>query len=307
MENVFVTGGCGFIGSNFLNYMLSKYTNYNFINIDCLNYCSDKNNVNSSENYQLIECNITNEDMMKFLFQKYKPVIVFHFAAQSHVDNSFENPLQYLEDNIKGTTVLLETLRVLKLESLFFHISTDEVYGESGMEEKSENSLLLPTNPYAATKAGAEMMLYSYGKSFGQKYIIIRGNNVYGPNQYMEKIIPKFIYLLKNDKKCTIHGEGKTSRSFIHVKDFCKALDIIWGKGKLGEIYNIGSEDEFSVMDIAKILIEMIKNDKNIEDYIEFIKDRNFNDKRYLISCQKLKDLGWEQTVNFVDGVKKLI
>lgn len=307
MKNIIVTGGCGFIGSNFLNYMVPKYKDYNFINLDCLNYCSDVKNVKSFENYKFIECNITNLDMVKFVFQKYQPEVIFHFAAQSHVDGSFEDPLRYLEDNTKGTTVLLESLRILKLKTLFFHISTDEVYGESSDIEMLENSILLPTNPYAATKAAAEMLLHSYGKSFKQEYKIIRGNNVYGPNQFKEKLIPKFIDLLKKDKKCTIHGKGEMKRSFVHTYDFSTAVELIWLKGETKQIYNIGSSEEFTVLEITKKLIKLIKKTEDYEKYILFVKDRNFNDSRYLIGCDKLKRLGWKQTINFEKGISELV
>jgi len=306
MKNIIVTGGCGFIGSNFINYMTKKYTQYNFINLDNLYYCANENNIIKRENYEFIKCNISVMDMVRFIFKKYKPEIIFHFAAQSHVDGSFENPLQYLEDNTKGTVVLLEAIRLEKLKIPFFHISTDEVYGESQENKKKEHSILLPTNPYAASKAAAEMFLFSYMKSFDQKYYIIRGNNVYGINQYEEKLIPKFIKLLKENKKCTIHGNGKNLRSFIHISDFIKAVETVWEKGTYGEIYNIASDEEISVIDVAKILIKRIKNSNDYNNYIKYVEDRKFNDSRYLISPEKLINLGWTKEKTFNDAIKEL-
>lgn len=307
---IFVTGGCGFIGSNFLNYMVPKYPDYFFLNIDALYECASIENVTVREckNYEFVKCNITNEDMMEHLFSKHKPSIIFHFAAFSHVDNSFEFPVEYLENNVKGTLVLLETIRKLQLKTDFFHISTDEVYGESEDIARDEGSLLLPTNPYAATKAAAEMMLYSYGKSFCQEYYICRCNNVYGPNQYHEKLIPKFIMWLKEGKLCPIHGKGDAKRSFIHAMDVAYAIETIWKKGSKGIVYNIGSEDEYSVMEITQKLVNMIKgDDENVLDYIEYVEDRSYNDKRYLISYERLKKLGWKKKIDFDKGILDLI
>lgn len=307
--NIFVTGGCGFIGSNFLNYMVPRYPEYFFVNIDALYDCASEKNVNvKCDNYEFVKSNITNLDMMEYLFDKYKPSIIFHFAAFSHVDGSFEMPLEYLENNVKGTLVLLETIRKLSLGTKFFHISTDEVYGESEAIARDESSLLLPTNPYAATKAAAEMMLYSYGKSFGQEYYICRCNNVYGPNQYHEKLIPKFIMWLKEGRDCPIHGLGKAVRSFVHSYDVSTAIETIWLKGETGIVYNIGSEDEFSVMEIAGKLVKLIYGEQEeVLNHIEYVEDRSYNDKRYLINYDRLKKLGWKQVIDFEWGLKRLI
>ena len=313
--NILITGGCGFIGSNFINYMVEKYPNYNFINIDAMYYCASKDNIKESiqksKNYKFIEANINDISLVKYLLKNENITHIIHFAAQSHVDNSFENSLQYTYDNVKGTHTLLEAVRQVNDNIIFFHFSTDEVYGESKLNEpaKTEMSLLCPTNPYAASKAAAEMYVNSYQHSYGIKCIITRGNNVYGPNQYPEKLIPKFIQLLKNNKKCTIHGDGSSLRSFIHVYDVCTAVDSILQKGKIGEIYNIGSDLEFekSVLDVTKILIKKIKQTEDYQSFIEFVKDRPFNDKRYFITNKKLKELGWKQQKNFLDSIDKLI
>lgn len=311
MKTILVTGGCGFIGSNFINYLTPRYPEFKIVNIDALYKCSSKSNISVEklDNYEFIQCNINNMDMLRYIFEKHRPEIVFHFAAQTHVDDSFEDPVGYLEDNIKGTTCLLETIRQIPdLKTTFFHISTDEVYGESDDTAKDENSLLLPTNPYAATKVGAEMMLYSYGKSFKQEYYVCRCNNVYGPNQYTEKLIPKFIKLLKSGKKCPIQGKGDAIRSFIHSYDVSRAIETIWKKGEKGIIYNIGSDDEFSVLEITAKLISLIFSDeKNISEYIEYVPDRKYNDKRYLICYERLKKLGWKKEINFDQGLSDLI
>ena len=193
-------------------------------------------------------------------------------------------------------------------------MSTDEVYGESNItdseEHKTELSMLCPTNPYAGSKAAAELIVQTYIHSFGMPIVITRGNNVYGPNQYPEKLIPRFIEQLKNDKKVTVQGDGSSVRAFLHVKDTVNAFDIILNKGKVGEIYNIGCDDknmEYSVMDIAKMLIKKIKNTDKYEDWIEYVEDRPFNDVRYYISNSKLKKLFWNIKVNFNDGLDELL
>ena len=318
--NILITGGCGFIGSNFVNYMVKKYPQHNFVNVDVMYYCASLDNIDkdvqNAPNYKFVQCNINDFSLIKYLLKSESITHIIHFAAQSHVDNSFDNSLQYTDDNVKGTHSLLEAVRIVNKEIIFFHFSTDEVYGESKLDEnpKDEMSILCPTNPYAASKAAAEMLVNSYIHSYGLNCIISRGNNVYGPNQYPEKLIPKFIQFMKQGKKCTIHGDGSSLRTFIHVYDVCTAVETLLHKGKYGEIYNIGSDISYekSVIDIAKILIEVMENrkldkDENISSYIEYVEDRPFNDKRYFITNEKLKQLGWEQIVTLQNGIMDLI
>jgi dTDP-glucose 4,6-dehydratase len=219
---------------------------------------------------------------------------------------------------VLGTFNLLEAVRTYwselsdssKSEFRFLHVSTDEVYGEIAIdsEDSTEISLLNPTNPYAATKAGAEFIVRSYYYSYNTPIIIIRCNNVYGANQYPEKIIPKFITLLSENKKMSIHGTGLTRRNFIYVDDVIDAINVITMKGELNNVYNIGSNDEYNVIEIATILLNHIKGpEKKFEDWIEYIKDRNFNDFRYAINTTKLNNLGWEKKTNFNDGIKKTV
>ena len=317
MKNLLVTGGCGFIGSNYINYIFEKYNDFNIINIDAMYYCASENNigcnVRNSERYTLIKGNLCSYDLVYHVILSYKIDYVIHFAAQSHVQNSFEDALQYTKDNVFGTHNLLEAARKYGNVKKFIHVSTDEVYGESMIEQhetkKTEESILCPTNPYAATKASAELIAQSYYYSFNMPIIITRGNNVYGPNQYPEKIIPKFIKLLNENKKVTIQGDGSNVRAFIHVYDVVKAFDIILDKGVIGEIYNIGSDDneEYTVKYVAEMLIKKIKKTENYSEHIEYITDRPFNDKRYYISNEKIKNLGWDITENFDEGINNLI
>ena len=280
-------------------------------------YCASETNIDetvrNSDRYHLIRGNLCSYDLISNILDIYKIDTVIHFAAQSHVQNSFDNALQYTSDNVVGTHTLLEACRKYGKLTKFIHISTDEVYGESMLteneEKKHEGSVLCPTNPYAATKAAAELIAKSYYHSFKMPIIITRGNNVYGPNQYPEKLIPRFIEQLLNGNKVTIQGDGSNVRAFLHVNDVCSALKLILEKGTVGEIYNIGSDDhsEYTVLQIAQILIEKIACTKEYSSWISYIEDRPFNDKRYYISNQKVKDLGWEIKVDFEQGITELI
>jgi dTDP-glucose 4,6-dehydratase len=318
MKNVLVTGGCGFIGSNFINFFFKYNLDVNIINFDAMYYCANENNVEeeirNSNRYTLVKGNLCSFDLVTHVLESYKIDTVIHFAAQSHVQNSFTDSIQYTQDNVLGTHTLLECARLYRKIERFIHISTDEVYGESMLEEdeikKNEESSLCPTNPYAATKAAAELIAKSYYHSFNMPIIITRGNNVYGPNQYPEKLIPRFIELLLQGNPVTIQGDGSNVRAFLHVFDVCSALLLILEKGKIGEVYNIGSDEdsEYTVLQIAELLIKKIKPDcNNYNDFISYIEDRPFNDKRYYISNQKVKDLGWEIKMNFDEGIQNLI
>jgi dTDP-glucose 4,6-dehydratase len=316
---LFVTGCCGFIGSNFVNYYFNENQDVKIVNLDAMYYCASENNINDtvkqSERYQLIKGNLCSFDLIANVLEIYQIDTVIHFAAQSHVQNSFDNALQYTNDNVVGTHTLLEACRKYGKINKFIHISTDEVYGESMIseneEKKHEGSVLCPTNPYAATKAAAELIAKSYYHSFKMPIIITRGNNVYGPNQYPEKLIPRFIQQLLSGDPVTIQGDGSNVRAFLHVNDVCSALKLILEKGEIGEIYNIGSDDhqEYTVLEIAyKLINKIIKpNALEYEKWIKYIEDRPFNDKRYYISNQKVKDLGWTIKIDFDKGLDNLI
>jgi UDP-glucose 4,6-dehydratase len=241
------------------------------------------------------------------------------------VDTSFGNSILFTESNIFGTHCLLEASRIYNKLRKFVHISTDEVYGEwpAGAPNSSaqaqnnakslclgschETAVLNPTNPYAATKAAAEFLVKSYGESFKLPYVITRGNNVYGPYQFPEKVIPRFITTILNDQKMTIHGDGKQVRNFIYVTDTVRAVDLVICKGKTKMIYNIGSKDEIRVMEIASILLKLMKPDSKLEDSIIHVKDRYFNDCRYSVMTDALESLGWKQQVKFDDGIRMTI
>jgi dTDP-glucose 4,6-dehydratase len=298
MPNALVTGGCGFIASNFLNIMKVKYPEINFVNIDKMDYCSNLTNVNQGV-ATFVKGNVGNAELIEHLIEDYKFDYIFHFAAQSHVDNSFDNALSFTMDNTHATHVLIEACRRHIPNVEFIHFSTDEVYGESVTDEPFTEAcgVLKPTNPYSASKAAAEMIVRSYIESFGMNIKTIRCNNVYGPNQYPEKLIPKFKKLLREGKKCTIHGKrcAEIQRAFMHVEDVVDAVDIVWTRGIPGEIYNIASDHELTVMDVTKIAIETITGTTEYDKWIEYVDDRPFNDRRYHICSNKLKALGWSQ------------
>lgn len=317
---LFVTGGAGFIGSNFINELYKQYKNIKIINFDALYYCAnEKQNINEEirtdkSRYTFIHGNLQSLDLLNYIFQINKITHVIHFAAQSHVQTSFTDAIQYTQDNILGTHNLLEATRLYCSTLVkFIHVSTDEVYGESMLhadeQHKTEQTVLCPTNPYAATKAGAELIAQSYNHSFKMPIIITRGNNVYGPNQYPEKVIPRFIQQLKNGEKVTIQGDGSCVRAFLHAQDTANAFIKILEKGKIGEIYNIGCDEgmEYSILEVAKILIKNIKGTDDFKKWITFIEDRPFNDQRYYISNYKLKELGWEIKIKFEDGIDMLL
>jgi dTDP-glucose 4,6-dehydratase len=328
-HNILVTGGCGFIGSHFINYLLDTHPDLRIINIDAMYYCADKNNISEAHrnssigNYVFVRGNINDGILVSHILATHDIDTVVHFAAQSHVQNSFSDSTLFSRDNVMGTNTLVECVRQYGKVLKFIHVSTDEVYGESmsHIEEtrKTEHSILCPTNPYAATKAGAELIAQSYQHSFGLPLIITRGNNVYGPNQYPEKLIPRFIKLLRQGKKVTIQGTGETRRAFMYIDDAVRAFELILLRGRIGEIYNIGCDDgmEYSVMDIAHHLINKMPpplespngetSNKTVSDWIEYVEDRPFNDMRYHISNNKLKELGWKQHISLEDGIERLL
>tara|TARA_X000001036_G_scaffold18325_1_gene15426 strand:+ start:15363 stop:16298 length:936 start_codon:yes stop_codon:yes gene_type:complete len=298
MTNVLVTGGCGFIGSNFINIMKERYPEIKFVNLDKLDYCSNLYNVNPGVS-TFVKGDIRDNNLIGYLIKQYDFDAVFHFAAMSHVDNSFNDPKNFTLNNTYGTHVLLDKFREIKPNVEFIHFSTDEVYGESNTDVPftEDIGVLKPTNPYSASKAAAEMIVQSYIDSYKMNIKTIRCNNVYGPNQYPEKLIPKFKQALRNGEMCTIHGfkSANIKRAFMHVNDVVDAVEIVWKRGNPGEIYNIASDDEITVLDVTKLIIKLNKNTEEYHRWIKYVDDRPFNDSRYYISSDKLKSLGWSQ------------
>ncbi len=309
---ILVTGGCGFIGAGFVRQICKNYPSAEVTCIDCLNPCSSvvADLTTDHDNYHFVHGDIKDTLLVRNTVERVKPDTIVHFAAQSHVDTSFTDPISYTNDNVLGTHVLLEACRQVGCVKKFVHISTDEVYGENGEGDgvKTEESLLKPTNPYAATKAAAEMLVHSYMHSYQFPAVIIRSNNVYGPGQYPEKVIPKFIKQLLRDEKLTIQGSGQQLRSFLYLDDAVAAIECVMCQGHVGSVYNISSDHEFSIMELAHKLITKIQGiNADLDKWITHIDDRNFNDSRYWIRSEPLARLGWRQKVGFEEGLNRTI
>jgi dTDP-glucose 4,6-dehydratase len=308
---ILVTGGAGFIASHVVIALVRKYPAYKVVCLDKLDYCSSLSNlleVRDAPNFKFIKGNILSADLVRYVLETERIDTIIHAAAQTHVDNSFGNSFAFTQNNVMGTHVLIETAKTHGIRR-FIHVSTDEVYGSSYDEEPRhvESDALEPTNPYAATKAAAEQIVMSYYHSFGMPVIITRGNNVYGPHQYPEKVIPKFIRRLLNGLPCCIHGDGSNSRHYIYVGDVAAAFDTILHKGVDGETYNVGCEIEHTNLQVAETLVRSLKKAADPREHIEFVADRAFNDVRYYISSEKLRQLGWDVQVDFETGLQLTI
>ncbi|KAF2654205.1 NAD(P)-binding protein [Lophiostoma macrostomum CBS 122681] len=312
-RNILVTGGAGFIACWFVRHLTLTYPDhYNVISFDKLDYCATLNNtrvLDDSPNFTFEQGDITSPSDIKRVLRKHKIDTVFHFAAQSHVDLSFGNSYQFTNTNVYGTHVLLERAREHGVTK-FIHISTDEVYGDVpiGAADLAETSILAPTNPYSASKAAAEMMVSAYRSSFKLPLITVRSNNVYGPHQFPEKIIPKFIMLLQRQSKLLLHGDGSPTRRYVYAGDIVDALDTIFHKGTIGQIYNIASKDEISNTEICHKLLNIFglphSTPAELEKWVQHTEDRPFNDQRYATDGTKLSHLGWSPKTSFDEGLK---
>jgi len=311
-KRVLITGGAGFIGSHVAIRLGVNFPSYKIIILDKLDYCSSLKNLVPLRhllNVKFVEGDIRSADLLRHLIKSENIDTVLHFAAQSHVDNSFGNSFEFTKNNIEGTHVLLESCRLSQTVRRFVHVSTDEVYGESSYDLNSSNtengSLLAPTNPYSATKAGAEMLVMAYGRSYNLPFIITRGNNVYGPNQYPEKAIPKFSVLAKHGREIPIHGDGLATRSYMHVEDAAAAFDVILHEGEIFHIYNIGAHEERTVLSVAQDICRVLGRDP--DETITHVRNRAFNDRRYFIDCSKLHALGWRQQKTWYAGLAETV
>lgn len=308
---VLITGGCSFAGSNYINYSLERKTYKIIINIDILQYPGTEANIRDpcDGSYILVRGDMGDTEIVYDLLTKYEIDTVIHFGGYSHVDQSFIEPMSYLLNNTLGTGYLLEACRRYGKLKKFLHFSTDEVYGEVPLDHPGvrEDSSYCPTNPYAASKAASDMLCNSYFYSYHLPLLTIHSNNIYGPNQQPEKLIPKFISLLKDSKKVTIHGKGEARRNFVHTEDISRAIDVVLEKGELGQSYNIGTDDEYSVLDIAHILIKDIKGaDTNVDDWMVSVPDRAFNDCLYRVDTTKIRSLGWYPQCDFLSKLREL-
>ena len=319
MKNILITGGAGFIGSHLVKYFVKKYKNYNIINLDKLTYASNISfleEIKNFENYFFVEADICDLIKIEEIFNKYKISNVIHLAAESHVDNSIENALEFAKTNILGTINLLELCRknwIKKENNLFYHISTDEVFGtldEFGVF--SENSKYDPHSPYSASKASADHFVRAFYDTHKLPIVVSNCSNNYGPNQHKEKLIPTVINSLINKTKIPIYGNGLNVRDWLYVEDHVEAIDLIFHKGIIGKTYCIGGENEIKNIDLIKMIIkeyDLIQQNKNSSmDLISFVKDRLGHDYRYAIDISKIKnELDWKPKTNIGIGLQKTI
>lgn len=309
---ILVTGGAGFIGSNFIHYILDKYSNYNVINLDLLTYCGNLRNLMEAEenpNYKFIKGDILDTKLVDSIVAENNVDYIINFAAESHVDRSIHNPKIFLESNIIGTQNLLEVAKKYHERGQikkYIQISTDEVYGTLGKTGYfTEKTPLSPNSPYSASKAGADMIVRAYHETFNLPINITRCSNNYGPYQFPEKLIPLMINNALTNKKLPVYGDGRNIRDWLHVYDHCTAIDLVLHNGKIGDIYNIGGNNEKENIEIVRIILKYLNRSN---DLIEFVEDRLGHDKRYAIDSTKIKsELGWKPKYTFDNGIKKTI
>lgn len=322
MKTILVTGGAGFIGSNFVKYMLERHSEYRIINIDALTYAGNLENlkgIDGNPNYEFIKVDIRDREKVEEIFKLNEITSVVNFAAESHVDRSIDEPEVFLTTNIIGTQVLLDTAKKYwkvnpmdkyckeyKLGVKFLQVSTDEVYGalgETGMFV--ETMPLMPNSPYSASKASADMIVRAYNETFGMPVNITRCSNNYGPYQFPEKLIPLMINNCLNEKDLPVYGDGMQVRDWLHVSDHCSAIDTVLHKGKDGEVYNIGGNNEKANISIVKLIISTLGKSEKL---IKYVKDRPGHDRRYAIDNTKITtELGWEPAYTFEQGMKETI
>lgn len=304
MKKIVITGGAGFIGSHIVDEFIESYPQAQIVVLDKMTYAADIRNVKhhiEKKNFNLIVGDICDLETCERALTGAD--LLIHAAAESHVDNSFGNSLEFSKTNVVGTHCLMEACRRLKTPRII-HISTDEVYGEVMEGTADEETNLKPTNPYSASKAAAEMIISGFLQSFKLPIVMIRANNMFGTRQYPEKIIPKFMLMLMQDQKLTIHGNGENKRHFLAVRDFTNALKILNEKGEIGECYNIGTTQEYKNIDIANMICDLFGLPP--EKYIDYIEDRPFNDGRYAVNWDKITKLGWAPKINLKDEIKDI-
>ncbi len=308
---ILVTGGAGFIGSNFVYHMLGKYPDYKILCVDCLTYAgnmSTLSNAMKNANFKFFKTNICDRKAIYEIFEAEHPDVVVNFAAESHVDRSIENPEVFLQTNILGTQVMMDACRKYGI-TRYHQVSTDEVYGDLPLDRPdlffTEMTPIHTSSPYSASKASADLLVQAYHRTFGLPVTISRCSNNYGPYHFPEKLIPLMIANALNNKPLPVYGEGLNVRDWLYVEDHCKAIDLIIHKGKVGEVYNIGGHNEMRNIDIVKLICKHLEKSENL---ITYVTDRKGHDMRYAIDPTKIHtELGWLPETKFADGLKKTI
>ncbi|WP_409252131.1 dTDP-glucose 4,6-dehydratase [Bacillus sp. SCS-153A] len=308
-KKILVTGGAGFIGGNFVQYMVDKYPHYDIYNLDLLTYAGDltkHKHIETKDNYHFVKADIADRETIVGLFEKEKFDYVVHFAAESHVDRSITDPGIFVQTNIVGTQVLLDASRAVDITK-FIHVSTDEVYGELDFDPATfftEETPVQPNSPYSASKASSDLLVRAYNETYGLPVNITRCSNNYGPYHFPEKLIPLTISRVLNEQKVPVYGDGKNIRDWLHVIDHCAAIDLVLHEGVNGEVYNVGGHNERTNLEVVKTIIKTLGKS---EELIEFVKDRLGHDKRYAIDPTKLEKLGWKPTYTFDTGIAQTI
>jgi len=307
LTKILVTGGCGFIGSNFIRYAL-KNSDYEIVNLDKLTYAGNLKNLVDVQNdprYKFYKGDICNFELVSFIIEKEKVDSIINFAAESHVDRSILSSQEFIRTNVTGTNVLLEVTRLYQLKK-FLQISTDEVYGSLGTEGKfTEETPLSPNSPYSASKASADLLVKAFHHTYGVPALITRCSNNYGPYQFPEKLIPLMIINALNNKPLPVYGDGMNVRDWIYVEDHCEAILKVFEKGRIGEVYNIGAENEKPNIEIVKLILKELGKDESL---ITYVKDRPGHDRRYAIDATKIKtELGWKPSHTFETAIKETI
>ena len=309
--NILVTGGAGFIGSNFIFHMLGKYPDYRIICLDKLTYAGNLSTLASvmdNPNFRFVKADICDREAVYKLFEEEKPDIVVNFAAESHVDRPIENPQVFLETNILGTSVLMDASRKYGVKR-YHQVSTDEVYGDLPLDRPdlffTENTPIHTSSPYSSSKAGADLLVLAYYRTYGLPVTISRCSNNYGPYHFPEKLIPLMIIRALHDESLPVYGDGLNVRDWLYVEDHCKAIDLIIHEGKVGEVYNVGGHNEMANIDIVKLILKELGKS---EDLITYVTDRKGHDRRYAIDPTKIhNELGWLPETKFADGIVKTI
>ena len=310
-KKILVTGGAGFIGGNFVHYMVDKYPNYMIVNLDALTYAGNLETcqpVEGKPNYKFVKGDIADRDFIFDLFEKEKFDIVVNFAAESHVDRSVTDPEIFIKTNVLGTQVLMDAARAYGVER-YHQVSTDEVYGDLPLDRPdlffTEETPLHTSSPYSASKASADLLVFAYHRTFGLPITISRCSNNYGPYHFPEKLIPLMISRALNDEQLPVYGNGENVRDWLHVYDHCAAIDLILHKGKVGEVYNVGGHNERTNLEVVKTILKALNKPESL---ITYVKDRPGHDLRYAIDPQKLEnELGWKPTYNFDTGIQQTI
>ena len=304
---IIVTGGAGFIGSNFIYHMLGKYSDYRIVCVDCLTYAGNLSTLEDAldyPNFKFYKTDICDREAIYKIFEDEKPNIVVNFAAESHVDRSIDNPEVFLKTNILGTQVLMDACRKYGIDR-YHQVSTDEVYGDLPLDRPdlffTEETPIHTSSPYSSSKAGADLLVLAYYRTYGLPVTISRCSNNYGPYHFPEKLIPLMIANALNDKPLPVYGKGENVRDWLYVEDHCKAIDLIIHKGRVGEVYNVGGHNEMANIDIVKLICQKLGKS---EDLITYVADRKGHDMRYAIDPTKIhKELGWLPETKFKDGI----